>query len=61
MSGKCTYDSNSTALIDVKCLFFVSVYLDIPVAGFDAIFDWYCSMPGSCFYLHIVEQTPCNQ
>ena len=35
----CTDDPNSTALSDVKQLFFVIVYLYIPVAGFDAIFD----------------------
>ena len=32
-------DLNSTALRDVERLFFVIVYLCIPVAGFEAIFD----------------------
>ena len=27
-------------------LFFVIVYINIPVAGFDAIFDWYLSILG---------------
>ena len=35
--------------------------LCIPVAGFDAIFDWYLSMLGRFYYLHIVESTPYNQ
>ena len=35
----CTNDPNTTVLSDVKCVFFVIVYLCIPVAGFDAIFN----------------------
>ena len=57
----CTDDPNSTVLSVVKYLFFVIVYLYIPVAGFDAIFDWYLSMLGRIFNLHIVKSTPCNQ
>ena len=56
-----TDNPNSTILSDVKCLFFVSAYLCIQVAGFDAIFDRHSSMLGHFFYLHIVKSTPCNQ
>ena len=55
ISRTCTNDPNSTALNDVKWLFFVIVYLCIPGDGFDAIFDWYFSMLGSFSYLHIVK------
>ena len=51
-------DPNSS---DVKCIVFVIVYLCIPEAGFDAIFDWYLSMLGRFFYLHIIKSTPYNQ
>ena len=40
---------------------FVNMKLCIPVAGFDAVFDWYLSMLGRFFYLQIVKSTPCNQ
>ena len=33
----------------------------IPVAGFDAIFDWYVSTLGRFFNLHIVKPTTCHQ
>ena len=52
---------NSTALSDVICLFFVIVYLCVPVAGYDAIWDWYLSMLERFIYLHIVKSTPCNK
>ena len=31
------------------------------MAGFVSIFDWYLSMLGRFFYIHIVESSPCNQ
>ena len=49
------------ALSDVKCLFFVSVKLCVPLAGFDAISDWYLSTLGRFFCLHIVKSTSCDQ
>ena len=61
ISHSCTKNPKSTAISDVKCLYFVIVYLCIPVAGFDAIFDWYLSMLERFFYLHIVKSTPYNQ
>ena len=51
----CTNEPNSTALSDGKCLFFVNVSPCIPVAGFDAIFDWHSSVLGRLFCLHFVE------
>ena len=54
ISRRCINDPNSTTLSDLKCLFFVSVHLCIPVASFGAIFDQYLGMPGRFFYLHIV-------
>ena len=33
----------------------------MPVAGFDAIFDWYLSMLGCFIYFHIVKSTQCNK
>ena len=35
----CTNELNTTALNHVKCVFFVNVYLCIPVACFGAIFN----------------------
>ena len=61
ISGKCSNDPNATALNGIKWLFFVIVYICIPVDGFDAIFDWYFNMLGSFFYLHIVKSTSCNR
>ena len=58
ISSTCTNDTSSTG--DVECLFFVIVYLCFPVAGFNAIFDWYLSMLGCFIYLHIVKSMPCN-
>ena len=56
----CRDDSKSVALSDVKCLSFVIVYLNIPVAGFDSIFDCYLGMLGCFLYLHMVKSTPIN-
>ena len=36
------------------------MWLYITEGGFDAIFDWYLSMLGRLFYLHIVKSTPCT-
>ena len=55
LSHICTNDRNSTALSGLKCLFFVILYLCLPVYGFDAII-----MLGS-FFLQIFKSTPCNQ
>ena len=56
-----TNDPSSTVLSDVKCLFFVNVSPCIPVAGFDAVFDWHTSMLGNYSCVHIVELMPCSQ
>ena len=45
----------------LSILFIVIVYLYIPVAGFDAIIDWYLSTLRGFIYLHIVKSTSFNQ
>ena len=61
LSRKFTSDPNTTALSDVYRLFTTTVYLDIQVAYFDAIFDCITSMIGCLLNLHIVKSTPNNQ
>ena len=56
-----TNDPISTALSAVKRILFDNVQLCVPLAGFDAIFDWYMRMLGRLFYFHIVKSTPCDQ
>ena len=51
LSHKCTNDPNPTALSDVKCIFFITGYLCMRVAGFGVIFDWYLSMSGRLFFV----------
>ena len=56
-----TSDPNPTVLSDVYRLFTTTVYLDIQVAYFDAIFDCITSMIGRLLNWHIVKSTPNNQ
>ena len=44
-----------TALVTPNHYFFVTVYLCIPVAGFDTTFDRHLSLLGCFCYLHLVK------
>ena len=56
-----TSDPNPAALSDVYRLFTTFVYLAIPVACLNAIFDCITNMIGRLFNLHIVKSTPNNK
>ena len=56
-----TSNLNPTALSDVYRLFTTIVYLAIPVACFDTIFDCITNIIGRLFNLHNVKSTPNNQ